>query len=58
MFVLGTLRFDERYFFHTLLSFTPYWDYKSTNVNHTVSPGVNNSDKVLNLNTIDKIHLK
>ena len=24
----GTLRFDEKSFFHTLLGFTPYWDYK------------------------------
>ena len=50
MFVLGTLRFDERSFFHTLLGFIPYWDYKS--------PGVYTSDKILNLNTINKIHLK
>ena len=49
-FVLGTLRFDERSFFHTLLSFTPYWDYKPS--------GVYTSDKILNLNTINKIHLK
>ena len=46
----GTLRFDEKSFFHTLLGFTPYWDYK---------PGIYSSDKViLNLNTINKIHLK
>ena len=46
----GTLRFVEKSFFHTLLGFTPYWDYK---------PGVYTSDKViLNLNTINKIHLK
>ena len=46
----GTLRFDEKSFFHTLLGFTPYWEYK---------PGVNTSDKIiLNLNTINKIHLK
>ena len=32
MFVLGTLRFDERSFFHTLLGFTPYWDYKPSGV--------------------------
>ena len=46
----GTLKFDDKSFFHTLLGFTPYWDYK---------PGVYSSDKViLNLNTINKIHLK
>ena len=50
MFVLGTLRFDERSFFHTLLGFTPYWDYKHSTV-YT-------SDKFLNLNTVNKIHLK
>ena len=45
-----TLRFDEKSFFHTLLGFTPYWDYK---------PDVYTSDKIiLNLNTINKIHLK
>ena len=49
MFVLGTLRFDERSFFHTLLGFTPYWDYKPSKV-YT-------SDKILNLNTVNKIHL-
>ena len=48
--VLVTLRFDKRSFYHTLLGFIPYWDYKS--------PGVNNSDKILNLNTTNKIHLK
>ena len=50
MFVLGTLRFDERSFFQTLLGFSPYWDYKP--------PGVYTSDKILNLNTTNKIHLK
>ena len=50
MFVLGTLRFDERSFFHTLLGFTPYWDYKPSSVYI--------SDKILNLNTVNKIHLK
>ena len=59
MFGLGTLRFSERSFFHTLLGFTPYWDYKPTNSNNVAIPGVYISDKIiLNLNTIDKIHLK
>ena len=49
-FVLGTLRFDQTSFFHTLLGFTPYWDYKPSNV-YT-------SDKILNLNSVNKIHLK
>ena len=45
-----TLRFDKKSFFHTLLGFTPYWDYK---------PGDYTSDKIiLNLNTVNKIHLK
>ena len=50
MLVLGTLRFDERSFFHTLLGLIPYWDYKS--------PGVYTSDKILNLNSVNKTHLK
>ena len=52
MFVLGTLRYDERSFLHTLLGFTPYWDYKPNN-----SSGVYTSDKILNLGTVNKIHL-
>ena len=56
-FGLGTLRFDERSFFHTLLGFEPYWDYKPTNAYHVI-PGVYTSDKILNLNTTNKIHLK
>ena len=55
----GTLRFDEKSFFHTILGFDPYWDYKPTNAFNADSPGVYTSDKViLNLNTINKIHLK
>ena len=57
-FGLGTLRFDKRSFFHTLLCFEPYWDYKPTNSNHGTIPGVYISDKILKLNTIDEIHLK
>ena len=50
----GSLRFDKKSFFHTLLGFTPYWDYKPTN-----GEGAYTSDKIiLNLNTINKIHLK
>ena len=54
----GTLRFDEKSFFHILLCFTPYWDYKPTNAIHADSSGVYTSEKTFNLNTIDKIHLK
>ena len=36
----GTLRFDEKSFFHTLFGFTPYWDYKPTNAIHADAPGV------------------
>ena len=50
MFVLGTLRFDKTSFFHTLLGFTPYWDYKPS--------AVYTSDKILNLYSVNKIHLK
>ena len=55
----GTLRFDKKSFFHTLLGFTSYWDYKPTNAIFAGAPGVYTSDKIfLNLNTINKIHLK
>ena len=55
----GTLRFDDKSFFHTLLGFDPYWDYKPTNAIHADLPGVYTNDKdILNLNTINKIHLK
>ena len=49
-FAIGTLRFDKKSFFHTLLGHDPYFDYKV--------PGVYTSDKNLNLNTKNKIHLK
>ena len=57
-FALGTLRFDERSFFHTFLGFEPYWDYKPTTSNNIPIPGVYISDKILNLSMINKIHLK
>ena len=58
-FALGTLKFDKQSFFHTLLRFSPYWDYKPNNSSHVFIPGVYPTDKIiLNLNTIDKIHLK
>ena len=41
----GTLRFDKKSFFHTFLSFIPYWDYKPTNAIHADSLGVYTSDK-------------
>ena len=58
LFGLGTLRFDKRSFLHTLLGFSPYWDYNPTNSNHDAIPGVYTSDKILNLNSTNKIHLK
>ena len=58
-FAWGTLRFNKQSFFHTLLGFSPYWDYKPSNSNHVLIPGVYPSDKIiLNLNTTNKIHLK
>ena len=55
----GTLRFGEKSFFHTLLGFTPYWDYKPTNAIHADAPGVYTSDEIiLNLNIINNILLK
>ena len=55
----GTLKFDEKSFFHTILGSPPYWDYKPTNAFNSNGEGVYTSDKIiLNLNTINKIHLK
>ena len=55
----GTLKFNEKSFFHTILGFTPYWDYKPTKAIFADAPGVYTSDKIiLNLKTINKIHLK
>ena len=45
-------------FFHTLLGFTPFWDYKPTNSNRDVIPGVYTSNKILNLSSTNKTHLK
>ena len=44
------IRFDENSFFSTVLGFTPGWDYKHYN-KYT-------SQKVLNLSSTNKIHLK
>ena len=54
----GTLRFNEKSFFNTLLGFPPFWDYKPSNAVRADSPSVKTGEKILNLNTIDKIHLK
>ena len=41
------------------MGFDPYWDYKPTNAIYADSPDFYTSDKItLNLNTINKIHLK
>ena len=44
------IRFDEKSFFSTVLGFTPGWDYKHFNEN--------TSQKIVNLNSTIKIHLK
>ena len=44
------IRFDEKSFFITVLGFTPGWDYKHYN-EYT-------SQKIVNLNSTNKIHLK
>ena len=44
----ATLRFDEKSFLNTSLSFTTFWVYKPTKANHADSPGVYTSDKMLN----------
>ena len=58
LFTLGTLRFDKKSFFHSFLGFTPYWDYKHRMTIGADSPGLYTSDKILILNTVNKIHLK
>ena len=54
----GTLGFHEKSFFKTLLSFTPYWSFKPTNAIHADRPGVYIIEKILNLGTKDKAHIK
>ena len=54
----GTLRFDKRSFFSTLLGFTTYWVYKPTNALLSDGHGLHTSDKTSNLITINKIRLK
>ena len=54
----GTLRFGEKHFLNTLLGFAPYRDFKPTNSIHVDSSGIYTSDKILNWNTTNKIHLK
>ena len=44
------IRFDEKSFFNTILGFTPGWDYKHYNQYL--------SQKIVNLNSTNKIHLK
>ena len=44
------IRFDEKSFFSTILGFTPGWDYKHYNQYL--------SQKIVNLNSTNKIHLK
>ena len=44
------IRFDEKSFFSTILGFTPGWDYKHFNQYL--------SQKIVNLNSTNKIHLK
>ena len=55
---LGTLRLNEKTFLKTFLGFSINWDDEPTNAFHADSPGINTSDKILKLNTNDKIHLK
>ena len=44
------IRFDEKSLFSTILGFTPGWDYKHYNQNL--------SQKIVNLSSTNKIHLK
>ena len=55
---IATLKFDEKRFFNTLISFTPYWDFKVSNAIHADTPGVYTSEEVLNPSTIENSLLK
>ena len=44
------LRFEEKSFFSNVLGFTPHWDYKHYKKYF--------SQKIVNLSTTNKIHLK
>ena len=54
----GTLRFDEKSFLNTSLVFTPFRDYEPTNALQADSPTKYTSEKISNLSTIKKIHIK
>ena len=54
----GTLRFDARSFFNTLLRVRAFLDYKLTNAILADSPGVYTSERILNLCAIDEIYSK
>ena len=45
---IDILRFDDKWFFSTLLGFTPFWDCTSNNENI--------NQKITNLGTIDKFN--
>ena len=52
------LKFDDKSFLKTSLSFVLFLDYKHTNASLVDSPGVKNSEKIITLRTLWKIHLK
>ena len=54
----GTLKVDEKYFFVNFLGFKRYWFSDPNDTIHAYSPGVNTSEKVTNVSTLDKTHLK
>ena len=56
--IFGTLRFDEKSFYSTLMGLTPCWDYKPTNAIHADSRGVYTGQKIINLSTINNFHSK
>ena len=56
--IFGTLKFNVKSVFKTLLGFKPYWDSKPTDAIQADTPGVYISEKITNLSKINKIHLK
>ena len=52
------IKVSKKSLFNTLLGFTPNWYYKPTNAIHADSLGAYTNEKIIQLSTTDKIHLK
>ena len=54
----GTLNFDKKSFFHTLLGFSSFWNHEPTNAIHSDGDGVYTSDKCLYLSPVNEFSFK